>query len=93
MKILYIEDEKDVREPIKEWFDYTGHQFLIAADTVAGYTLAVSERPDVILIDLMLGELDGLTLAFELAGIPELQSSVRLVVTAAGFHRGNAKSP
>jgi len=83
MKVLYIEDEKEVREPIQEWFSYTGHEFLVAADTISGYTLAVAEHPDIILIDLMLGELDGLTLAFELGNIPDLQNSLRLVVTAA----------
>jgi len=83
MKVLYIEDEKDVREPIQEWFGYTGHQFLVAADTITGYALAVRERPDIILIDLMLGELDGLTLAFELGNLPDLQNSLRVAVTAA----------
>ena len=83
MKVVYIEDDQALSMPFQAWFTQQGHRFSVAADTTSGYALAVAEQPDIILIDLMLGELDGLTLALELGNVPVLRGSLRVAATAS----------
>jgi len=56
-KILYIEDEPDIAELVRRWLEEDGeHTMLHAPDAAAGLKLAARERPDLILVDIYLGE-------------------------------------
>jgi two-component system, cell cycle response regulator DivK len=55
-KILYVEDEPDIAELVRRWMEEEDHQFLHAPDGSIGLELAASERPDLILLDINLGE-------------------------------------
>ncbi len=59
-KILIVEDEKNIVEAVKYNLDKEGFRTLTADDGVKGMELARQELPDVILLDWMLPELDGL---------------------------------
>ncbi|MBP7691178.1 MAG: response regulator transcription factor [Anaerolineales bacterium] len=79
--ILLIEDEATVRETLALNLQAEGYQVLSAADGVAGLQLAREQNPDLILLDLMLPELDGLSLCRLL----RRDSSVPIImVTARG---------
>ena len=56
MKILYIEDELDIAELIRRWVEEDDHRFFHVKDGPAGLDLAAKERPDLILLDINLGE-------------------------------------
>ena len=59
-KLLYIEDNEDNLYMLQLWFDVLGgYEILSARDGVAGIAMAASERPDLILMDLNLPEIDG----------------------------------
>jgi two-component system, cell cycle response regulator DivK len=59
-KLLYIEDNEDNLYMLQLRFDVLGgYEVLVARDGAAGITLAASERPDLILMDLNLPEIDG----------------------------------
>ena len=59
--ILIVEDETTVRETLARNFAAEGFEALIAADGVEGLRLAREANPDLIVLDLMLPELDGLS--------------------------------
>jgi CheY-like chemotaxis protein len=59
-KLLYIEDNEDNLYMLQLRFDVLGgYEVLSARDGAAGIAMATSERPDLILMDLNLPEIDG----------------------------------
>jgi len=64
-KIIMVEDEDTLREMYKIKFDSAGYNFIGVATGEDGITLAEKEKPDLMLIDLMLenklggGKIDG----------------------------------
>ena len=68
MKILLIEDDSQVRDYIKKGMNEAGHVIDIAKDGKDGLFLATTEKYDVIIVDRMLPNLDGLTLIKTLRG-------------------------
>jgi CheY-like chemotaxis protein len=59
MKILYVEDNDDNIYVVKSRLSRGGHTVLVALDGEQGVAMALSERPDLILMDLSLPVLDG----------------------------------
>ena len=58
-KILIVDDEADLVETIRFPLELEGFQVLAAYNGEEGLNQARSERPDLILLDLMLPKLDG----------------------------------
>ncbi len=83
MKILYVEDNADYRDTVKRGLELAGETVLLAADARNGLALARKERPDVILLDIWLGEVDGMILAAQLQAAPELAQTVMIAYTGA----------
>ncbi len=59
-KILVIEDEKDIVRLLKYNLEKEGYSVLTALDGQAGLELAREERPDLLILDLMLPRMDGM---------------------------------
>ena len=57
--VLVIDDEPDVLLLCRVNLEHAGHRVLEASDGNEGLAEAVSERPDAILLDVMLPEVDG----------------------------------
>jgi len=57
--ILVIEDNKDIRENTAEILDLAGYKTFTAENGKKGVDIAVREKPDVIVCDIMMPELDG----------------------------------
>jgi two-component system, OmpR family, response regulator len=66
MKILVIEDEHRIANTIKKGLEQEHYAVDVAYDGSVGYDLASSEPYDLILLDLMLPGMDGLTICKEL---------------------------
>jgi PAS domain S-box-containing protein len=82
--ILVVEDNPDSRESLRLLLQSLGHRVIDAADGQAGLALALSEQPDIVLVDLGLPGLDGYALARAVRG-SERGRSVRLIaVTGYG---------
>ena len=58
-KILIIEDEKNIRENITELLEMFGFSAISASSGMKGIELAELEKPDLILCDISMGEMDG----------------------------------
>src|SRR5204863_8775853 len=57
--ILVIEDNKDIRENTAEILDLAGFKTFTAENGKKGVDIAIKEKPDVIICDIMMPELDG----------------------------------
>ena len=58
-KILIIEDNNDVRENLSEILSLSGYETFTAANGKEGVQSALANKPDLILCDIMMPELDG----------------------------------
>ncbi len=80
--ILQIEDNEANRilaERVLERFDY---RLLHAADGESGVALAIEEKPDLILVDMGLPDIDGQTVVTLMRQIPELNQVPIVAITA-----------
>ncbi len=59
-KILIIEDEATITQLIRLYLEQANYQVLTASDGVAGLELHARERPDLVILDLMLPVMDGM---------------------------------
>ncbi|MEA5594073.1 response regulator transcription factor [Rivularia sp. UHCC 0363] len=62
MKILIVEDDSRIAKPLAEDLRHQHHAVDIAADGIEGWDYAQSTEYDLILLDLMLPRLDGISL-------------------------------
>ena len=77
--ILVVDDETTLRETLVEALETEGFRVVSAADGRAALTLFRSERPDLVLLDLMLPELSGI----EVCRIIRAESGVPIVMLTA----------
>ncbi len=82
--ILLIEDDKDMRELVAGHLEHTGFDVQIVDDGIKGQALALQYKPDLILLDLMLPSVDGLTLCQRLRRDERTASIPILMITALG---------
>ncbi len=66
MRVLVIDDEPDVLLLCRVNFEFAGHEVLEAQDGERGMELATRERPDLIVLDVMLPNRDGISVLEEL---------------------------
>jgi two-component system alkaline phosphatase synthesis response regulator PhoP len=64
--LLIIEDDDNISTAIEEYFSRAGYAVRTAPDGLAGIEAVVRNRPDVVILDLMLPKMDGLAVCKEL---------------------------
>lgn len=80
MRILIIEDDDRIAKPLAEDLKHQHHAVDIATDGIEGWEYALATKYDLILLDLMLPRLDGVTLCKRLRAAK--QNVLILMVTA-----------
>ncbi len=76
-KILVIDDEKSIRNTLKEILEYEGHEVQDAGDGVEGLKKFESEKFDLVLCDIKMPKMDGLEL---LEKAMELQNDTPVIM-------------
>jgi len=66
MQILVVEDEQRMAELLRRTLQEEGHQVIMASDGKVGFEIARSSPFDVIILDVMLPGMDGVTVARQL---------------------------
>ncbi len=80
-KVLVIDDEENVCELISLYFGKAGYEVLCARDGAEGLEKARQERPDILILDLMLPGMDGLDVCKEIrktSNMPIIMLSARV---------------
>ena len=81
-RILIIEDEPDILQLLEYNLQKEGYRTLSATTGEEGLHLARAERPEVILLDLMLPGVDGMDVCKALRADPKTRESIVIMVTA-----------
>jgi len=81
-KILVIDDESNLRKLVRVNLTTRGYQVLAAADGERGLKLAELERPDLILLDLMLPGISGWDVLMALKTSKKLHKIPVVIMTA-----------
>ena len=58
-RILMVEDEADIREAVRSSLKARGYWVILAADGEDGLRKIKSEKPDLVLLDIMMPKVDG----------------------------------
>lgn len=59
--ILVVDDEPAIRDLLKYNLEREGYRIIEASDGIEGINVALEQKPDIILLDIMLPKLDGLS--------------------------------
>ncbi len=90
--ILLIEDNKANTKLASLLLRKVGHTLLCAADAETGLTMARVERPDLVLMDIQLPGMDGLTATALLKGDAATAAIPIIALTALAMKDDQAKS-
>ena len=91
-RILVVEDQEDNRRIVRDLLASVGYTLIEAHDGKAGVELAREHRPDLILMDIQLPELDGYEATRRIKADPELQPIPIVVVTSYALSGDDQKA-
>jgi DNA-binding response OmpR family regulator len=80
--ILIADDDADIRRLLSSVLAEEGHQVSVAKDGRSSIETMVMSPPDIVILDLMMPEMDGLSVLSEMADYQVLDSTKVLVLTA-----------
>ena len=78
-RVLVIEDDKSIRNFFRTVLEANNYDVLIATTGAEGYSMVTSQCPDVVILDLGLPDMDGMTI---LKNVRQWSSMPVLVVSA-----------
>ena len=84
-KILVIDDDKSINELIKINLELSGFDVVQAYDGTVGFALCKQEMPDLIILDVMMPNVDGYTVAKRIRENKKLENIPIIMLTALGF--------
>jgi DNA-binding response OmpR family regulator len=83
-KLILIEDEEDIAALIKLQAEAFGYKLYVEVDGVNGYRAVEREKPDLLILDLMLPGENGLDVCRKIKGNPELKHIPIIILSAKG---------
>ncbi len=82
--ILIVDDEKSIRSFLQLSMEMQGYKCIDAADGATGLMLAVSRKPDILILDLGLPDMDGVEVIKKLRQVSQLPI---IIISARGHDR------
>ncbi len=86
-KILVVDDDKSNVALLQALLTSKGHEVLTATDGKEGLSVARAEKPDLIILDVMMPVMDGFTVSGILFQDPAMRTIPVLILTAQGHTR------
>ena len=90
-KILVVDDEPDMVEMIKAALEGAAHQVIAAYNGQEGIEKAKKEKPDAIIMDIMMPVKDGFAACKELKGDPACRDIPVLILTGVSEHFADSR--
>jgi CheY-like chemotaxis protein len=90
-KILLVEDDTNLREIFDMRLKAEGYQTVAASDGEEGLVVAMKERPDLIIADVMMPKLSGFEMLETLFAAPEMAGTKAVMMTALGQPEDRAR--
>lgn len=81
-KILYVEDNPQNMRLVRKILKHAGYTVLEAEDGLTGISVAETEKPDLILMDVNLPDIDGLEATQRIRKLPEIAKTPIIALTA-----------
>lgn len=81
-KIVLIEDEEDIAALLKLQADISGYKLHVEVDGLNGYRTVEKEKPDLVILDIMLPGLNGLDVCRKIKSNPELKEIPVIMISA-----------
>lgn len=88
LKILFIDDDIDFTEANKMILTNAGYEVITAVDGKSGLQKAIAERPDLVILDVILPDINGFSICRELKDNPDLQNIPVILFTAISSKPG-----
>src|ERR1700720_1839232 len=92
MKILYVEDNDDNAYMLKNRLSRAGFTVIVATDGAEGVAMAASERPDLILMDITLPDINGEEVTRRLKADPKTKGIPVIALTANAMSSDKEKA-
>ena len=92
-KILLIDDDVDFVEATKIVLESKPYEVIVAYEGKEGLQKASEEKPDLIILDIIMPVKDGFTAAEQLKKDPELSNIPTLMLTSYSAQRGGTSIP
>ena len=92
MKILYVEDNDDNVYMLKNRLTRAGFTIVVATDGAQGVVMATTEKPDLILMDLTLPDIDGEEATRRLKADPATRHIPVIALTANAMNGDREKA-
>jgi two-component system, cell cycle response regulator DivK len=81
-KILIVEDNEENRDALSRRLQRRGFEIVMAADGKVGVAMAQAEKPDLVLMDMNMPELDGWEATRQIRAAPETKNLPVIALTA-----------
>jgi two-component system cell cycle response regulator DivK len=81
--ILIVEDNEKNMKLVRDILRHNGHETLEATTGVEGVNLAVVKRPDLVLMDIQLPDIDGIEALRRIREVPDLDAMPVVAVSAS----------
>jgi len=82
--ILIVEDEKEIRELLEHYLRKEGFTPIVASDGEAAIARARQQKPDLVLLDILLPKADGLEVLRAIRASPGIANTPVVMLTAKG---------
>jgi CheY-like chemotaxis protein len=90
-KILLVEDDNNLREIFQMRLQAEGYATAVAADGEEGLVVAMKEKPDLVIADVMMPKLSGFEMIENLRSSPEMKDTKVIMMTALGQAEDQAR--
>jgi len=91
-RILAVDDQEDNRRILRDLLTNAGYEVVEATNGLDAVTTAEAQRPDLILMDIQLPDIDGYEATRRIKAIPALQATPLIVVTSYALSGDDAKA-
>lgn len=85
-RILVVDDNRDMRESLKELLELSGYQVSLAEDGKKGLRRYQEEKPDLVVLDILMPDMDGLE---TIGAIQQEQPDAKIIAMSGGMPNGD----